>query len=498
MSHDTNSSAGVSAAGAAAIGIRLDELFPAARQTGTAAATVRHCTADWRRVQPGDAYVAIVGADADGHDYVDQAVKRGAAAIVAEQLVPARGVPVYVVEDTRIAMGELCHALVGHPSRQLRVVGVVGDAGKSSVVALLESIFTKAGCHVGVLSTLNSYDGQSFGLGVDETLTTAALASRLAHMDAAGCTHALVEISSQALAQHKLAGVELDTVVATRIDATRLDVHNSVQNYRDAQRRVIDLLSPAGLAIVDADDPVACRWLATLDAASLTYGLDDRAQVTAEIIERGACETVFVLIAGCESAAVRTTIVGDAHVTNCLAATAVALSHGLDLTAIAAGIEAVDRLPARMERIDCGQDFAVFVDAAKTAPALQATLRTARQLSRGRVICVLGEAPSSPAEATVVRSIVAKLADLTILTDAVGEEADWPIPAADASDFQIAADRGEAIAWAAAIAEPGDVVVIAGSRGPTECGFGAAEITEADAVREVLYARGERQFRLVG
>jgi UDP-N-acetylmuramoyl-L-alanyl-D-glutamate--2,6-diaminopimelate ligase len=405
---------------------------------------------------------------------------------------------VYVVEDSRVAFGELCHALVGYPSRQMRVVGVVGDAGKSTVVALLESIFSRAGCHVGVLSSLHSYDGQSYGLGVSDVPSPAMLAARLAHMDAASCTHALVEISSQALCQEKLAGIELDTVVATRIDASRLDVHHTVQNYRDAQRRVLKSLAPGGLAVVDADDPVACRWLATLDAASLTYGLADKAQITAEIVESNACETVFVLVAGCESAAVRTTLVGDAHVSNCLAAAAVALSHGVDLATIAAGIEAVDRLPARMERIDCGQDFAVFVDAAKTVPALRATLRTARQLARGRVICVLGDVPTAPAEATVVRSIVAKLADLTIVTDVVREDADWPLPAPDASDFQVAADRGEAIAWAAAIAEPGDVVVIAGSRGPTEYGFGAREMTEADAVREILYARARPELRLVG
>jgi UDP-N-acetylmuramoyl-L-alanyl-D-glutamate--2,6-diaminopimelate ligase len=479
-------------------GVALDELFPAARQAGCRGASVRHCTSDWRRVRPGDAYVAVVGADADGHDHVAKAVKRGAAAIVAEQLVPAPRVPVYVVDDTRRALGELCHALVGYPSRQLRVVGVIGDCGKSTVIALLESIFTKAGCSIGLLSSLTSFDGVSVGLGVAGPLSPARLASRLAHMDAAGCTHALVEISSAALAQHALAGVELDTLVATRVDVAHLDLHQTAQNYRDAQSRAIDCLSSGGLAVVDANDPVTCRWLATLDAASLTYGLDDKAQISADIVERNACETVFVLVAGCESAAVRTTIVGDTHISNCLAAAAVALSHGIDLPTIAAGIEALDRLPARMERIDCGQDFAVFVDAAKTAPALRATLRTARQLASGRVICVLGDVPAAPAEATVVRSIVAKMADLTIVTDAVQAEANWPTPAADATDIQVAADRGEAIAWAVAMAEAGDVVVIAGSHGPTECGFGETEITEADAARELLYARVQPQLRLVG
>jgi UDP-N-acetylmuramoyl-L-alanyl-D-glutamate--2,6-diaminopimelate ligase len=484
--------------GVAAPGVHLDELFPAARQAGPPGVVVQQCTTDWRRVRPGDAFVAVLGAEDDGHDHVAEAVKRGAKAIIAEQLVPAFSVPVYVVDDSRAAFGELCHALVGHPSRQMRVVGVIGDCGKSTVVALLESIFSKAGCDVGVLSSLTSYDGQSVGLGIGRGLSASALASRLAHMDAAGCTHAILEISSEALCQQKLAGIDLDTLIATRVDATNLDVHHTPQNYRDAQQKALGFLGAEGLAVVDADDPVACRWLANLDSASLTYGLNDNAQITADIVTRNACETVFVLVAGCESAAVRTTIVGDAHVSNCLAAAAAALSHGVDLQTIAAGIEALDRLPARMERIDCGQDFAVFVDAAKTAPALRATLQSARQMARGRVICVLGEAPAAPAEATVVRSIVERMADLTILTDAVQTSANWPTPAADANDWQVANDRGEAIAWAVAVAGPGDVVVIAGSRGPTECGFGVAEMTDADATREMLYTRVQPEYRLVG
>ena len=479
-------------------GVALDELFPAARQAGPAGALARHAATDWRRIQPGDAYVALVDAERDGHDDVDRARRRGAVAIIAEQFVLAGDLPVYVVEDTRIAYGELCHAMAGRPARQLRVVGVVGDQGKSTVAALLEAIFTKAGCQVGLLSSLASVDGMSVGVGVAESLSPATLANRLAHMDAAGCTHAIVELSSTALAEHRLAGVELDTLVATRVDAKRLDVHNSPQNYRAALQRALDYLDPAGLAVVDAADPVGCRWLAELDAASLTYGLDERAQITADIIQRSTCETVFVLVAGCESAAVRTTIVGDAHVSNCLAAAAVALAHGVDLQTIAAALESIERLPARMERIDCGQDFALFVDAARAPGALRATLRTARQLARGRVICVLGDVPTAPLEAYAVRTIVEKLADVTILADDDQISDKWLLSDEDRQRVQMAADRGEAIAWAVAVAEAGDVVVIAGSRGPTEGGFGLNEITDADAAREMLYARSPATLRIAG
>lgn len=479
--------------------VALHELFPAASTNG-ARVPVTGCASDWRQVQPGDAFVAILGDDHDGHDYVRQAVERGAVAVIVERPVPVFTVPVYEVEDTRIALGELCHALAGHPSKQLRVIGVIGTLGKSTVVAILESIYMAAGCDVGVLSSLKSYDGMASSAGIGDGLSPIALAERLARMDAAGCTHAVVEISSRALSQCKFAGVEFDTVCATAIGSADLQWHHTPQNYRAAQRRALELLSPAGLAVLDGEDPVSCEWLSTLDAPSLTYGFDDEAQITAEIVERNACETVFLLSAGCESAAVRTAIVGDHHVRNCLAAAATALAHGIDLQTIAAGIEAVEQLPARMERIDCGQDFALFVDAAANATALRATLRTARRLAQGRVICVLGDSLSCDAsEAATVRSVVRKLADLTIVTDALTDfDPDWCSESDDASALQVAAHRGEAIAWAVATAGEGDVVVIAGSRARSQCQFGTTEITDADAVREMLYACAQPALKIAG
>jgi UDP-N-acetylmuramoyl-L-alanyl-D-glutamate--2,6-diaminopimelate ligase len=479
--------------------VALHELFPAASTNG-ARVPVTGCASDWRQVQPGDAFVAILGDDHDGHDYVRQAVERGAVAVIVERPVPVFTVPVYEVEDTRIALGELCHALAGNPSKQLRVIGVIGTLGKSTVVAILESIYMAAGCDVGVLSSLKSYDGMASSAGIGDGLSPIALAERLARMDAAGCTHAVVEISSRALSQCKFAGVEFDTVCATAIGSADLQWHHTPQNYRAAQRRALELLSPAGLAVLDGEDPVSCEWLSTLDAPSLTYGFDDEAQITAEIVERNACETVFLLSAGCESAAVRTTIVGDHHVRNCLAAAATALAHGIDLQTIAAGIEAIEQLPARMERIDCGQDFALFVDAAANATALRATLRTARRLAQGRVICVLGDSLSCDAsEAATVRSVVRKLADLTIVTDALTDfDPDWCSESDDASALQVAAHRGEAIAWAVATAGEGDVVVIAGSRARSQCQFGTTEITDADAVREMLYACAQPALKIAG
>src|SRR5688572_12307611 len=138
-------------------GVALDALFSPACRTGANGATVTGCTSNWRKVQPGDAFVAVLDERADGHDVAARAVKRGAVAVIAERMIPVFDVPVYHVDDTRVALGELCHALVDNPSQRLRVIGVVGTQGKSSVIALLESIYVAAGQDVGVVSSLKSY-----------------------------------------------------------------------------------------------------------------------------------------------------------------------------------------------------------------------------------------------------------------------------------------------------------------------------------------------------
>ena len=226
-------------------------------------------------------------------------------------------------------------------------------------------------------------------VGMSDLPTAPSIASRLARMEAAGCTYAFVEISSQALSQARFAGVELGAVCVTNVSEAHLDRHNTVQSYRETERRVLTHLSPTGMVALNADDPVSMKWIDKIEGPVLTYGLGNQAEVTATIVESHANEQTFVLTAGSDSVAVRTTIIGEHHISNCLAAATIALSYGIELQDIAVGLESTEQLPARMELVDCGQGFPLFVDAANSANSLRASLRTARQLAAGRVIlCV--------------------------------------------------------------------------------------------------------------
>lgn len=481
--------------------VRLAELFPSATRTGAGEVVVTSCTTDWREVEPGDVFVALPdtdGRDDDGHLHAQRAVSHGAIAVVCEQPVPVFDVPTYLVPDSRVALGEICHALVGQPSRSVEVIGVTGTHGKSTTIALLESIFATAGKHCGKLSSLGCYDGMTYSAGMGDAASAPAFASRLARMEAAGCTHAFVEVSSQALSQARIAGIELDAVCVTNITEAHLDQHNTVQSYRETKRRILEHLSPTGVTVLNSDDPVSLKWLDRVTGPVLTYGLGKQAEITAKVVTCHANEQVFVLTAGSDSVALRTTIVGEHHVSNCLAAATLSLSYGIDLQTIAAGLEAVERLPARMERIDCGQGFPVFVDAADTPEALRAGLRTARQLAERRVICVWSQtAGGSGSEHLSISQVLNRLADLAIVTQ--------PLPTQEVenqrqgADVEVVANRSEAIACAVAIAELGDVVVIAGTRVDPRFAFGVEgdSMSDGEITRQLLYARPEPTFRLV-
>jgi UDP-N-acetylmuramoyl-L-alanyl-D-glutamate--2,6-diaminopimelate ligase len=224
------------------------------------------------------------------------------------------------------------------------------------------------------------------------------------------------------------------------------------------------------VAILNADCQVSMRMLSELNSPALTIGLRQGAEITAEIIEQQINEQTFVLTAGDDSVGVRTALVGDHHVYNCLTAAALGLSYGIELTTIARGLEAVEQLPGRMERIVCGQDFAVLVDAASTPDTLRACLKAARHVTAGRLICVLGaNAQTHRDELPAMGRVAGSLADVAVITTSGPRERgsrDFTRNIvggfADPRKAHVFLDRTQAIAWALDQASEGDTVVLAG------------------------------------
>jgi UDP-N-acetylmuramoyl-L-alanyl-D-glutamate--2,6-diaminopimelate ligase len=327
--------------------VSLRGLFPHARIYGGRDIRISTCCADPYGCRQGDLFVAVQSPDFDGHDFVQEAVRRGAKAILAERQLPVDA-PICIVPDTREAYGRLCQTLAGNPSQQLRTIGVSGTNGKTTTALLIASVLRAAKQRTGVLTTIAYNDGLECAPADRTTPEASGLAYWMSRMRAAGCVNAVLEVSSHALAQKRIAGVGLDAAVLTNVRRDHLDFHGNIFNYRRAKARLFQHLKPQGFAVVNADDPASKFVLGRLECPVLTVGMRTPAELTANVVECHACEQTFLLNAGNETAAVQTRMFGDHHVYNCLAAAAVGLVLGLDLTTVARGLESLDRVPGRL------------------------------------------------------------------------------------------------------------------------------------------------------
>ena len=351
---------------------------PCCRRPSSSAPTtfsVAGCACDSRQVRPGDLFAALPGSQSDGHDFIRRGGRpRRSRRIVPSGRRPSRGVPSCVVPNARDAYGRICQALAGNPSFNLKLIGVTGTNGKTTTSCLIASILAKAGHRVGLLGTLGYFDGETVEPATHTTPPADLLAAWLARMVANGCSHAVMEVSSHALAQSRVAGVRFDAACVTNVSRDHLDYHPTIQDYRLAKSKLFDHLAPEGFAVINADDPVAAGYLRRFDGPALTVGIRRDAEITATPIEQFLSEQTFLLTAGSETMPVRTQMIGTHHIYNCLTAAAVGLAYGIDLPTVVRGLEAVEYVPGRLQRIECGQPFGVFVDFAHTPDALTGCL----------------------------------------------------------------------------------------------------------------------------
>lgn len=449
--------------------VSLNELFPHHLPSTGRDLRITSCTSDPRRCRDGALYVAVQTADDDGHDHVVQALQRGAVAVVAERRLPIKA-PVLVVPDSREAYGWICHHLADRPSHHLRAIGVTGTNGKTTVSLLIESILKVAGEKSGVLCDLVWEPGVKRPTSSDAVPSASLLAQSLSKIRRSGRSHAVIEASSRMLAERHTAGLELDAAVLTNVRRDHLGWHGSVGNYHRAKARLFGHLKPDGFVVANADDPASRHLMRRVSHPVLTVGMKMPAELTATLVDRCAGEQTFLLTAGDETAAVQTTMFGDHHIYNCLAAAGVGLMLGIDLPTVARGLEALTWLPGRMQSICCGQPFGVYVDDARTPDALAVTLKTLRNVTAGRVICVFGaDASADPANRPLMGRVVERSAHLGIITNDNPRDQSPLKIAHDIIDgydrparSHILPDRGQAIRWALAEAEPGDAVLIAG------------------------------------
>lgn len=432
-------------------------------------ASVLDVTRDSRDVHPGSLFVAVRGLEIDGHDYVPDAVARGAAAVAVEEET-ASAVPQLLVADTRKALPWLAAIVHDDPSRKLTVVGVTGTNGKTTVTHMLESIATAAGRVAGVVGTVGA---RIAGTPVPVPRTTpegSDLQRLLAQMVDAGVEIAAVEVSSHALTLGRVDAVWFQAVAFTNLGRDHLDFHGEMDAYRDAKASLFDE-SRAASAVVCVDDP-AGHWIAAATHIPVTtVSVDGPADVSARDCASSITGSRFVVAAdGVAPIPVAIPIPGRFNVANALVAAAIGLRLGFASDAIAEGLAGIPPISGRFERIDRGQSFEVVIDYAHTPDAVETVVGATRAISSGRIITVVGAGGDRDREKRPEMGRAAAESDVVVVTSDNPRSED---PAVIASAVVAGTrgsravvieepDRRAAIGKAFAEARPGDVVLVLG------------------------------------
>lgn len=466
--------------------VSLRRLFPRASFVGCADIRVDDATERSGDVHANMLFAAVPGTKVDGRQFALEAIQHGASSLLVRQPMCGVDVPQCVVPNVRQAFAELCAALHGNPTRRMGVAGVTGTNGKTTTTWLIRSILETAGKKAGLLGTIECSDGVE---RVPSSLTTPdakTLAAWMGRMRTQGATHATLEVSSHALDQDRAAGVKLDAAIVTNITQDHFDYHQNFEHYRKTKARIAGMCKKGGLVILNADDPGSLSIRETLDSSLnvATFGIENGADFRAEILEESLDGTRFTLKWAGSHAEVTTSLVGRHNVSNCLAAAVATHRLGITLPNIAAGIEALEAVPGRLERIDAGQDFDVFVDYAHTDDALRRCIRFLKPLCRGRVIVVFGAGGERDKTKRPLLGKAASEADLVIVTsdnprtenpDAIIEDILAGFRGTPKQPF-IHVDRTAAIRWALQHATANDCVLVAGKGHETEQVIGTQRI----------------------
>ena len=458
--------------------VSLNYLLRGAQFVGDDDILVTHATERSDMVSPGALFAAIPGTRRNGEEFAREAVLRGAEALLLSRELPDLPVPQCVVPDVRRAFALLCDALAGHPSRSLKLAGVTGTNGKTTTSWLIRSILRAAGFPTGVLGTIEYSDGARRERAGLTTPDSQVLSNWLASMVAAGTTHAAMELSSHALDQGRACGTQLDVAIVTNVTQDHFDYHQDFGQYLAAKMRIIEHIKPGGLLVLNADDERSSSIARQLshDQRLMMFGIDHEADLTAPILEESTEGTRFVLGCGAEAEEVFTPLIGRHNVANALAAAAAAHHFGVPLKTIALGIGLLGAVPGRMERVDAGQPFEVFVDFAHTEDALRRCVENLRSLCSQRVIVVFGAGGDRDRNKRPKMACAVLGADMIVVTSdnprtedpqriiddiLIGFAPSFP-------PLHIEPDRRAAIAWALDHARPGDCVLIAGKGHETE------------------------------
>jgi UDP-N-acetylmuramoyl-L-alanyl-D-glutamate--2,6-diaminopimelate ligase len=429
---------------------------------------------DSRRVDKGCVFFAIEGEQTDGHLFVEDAIHRGAMAIVSERQAPAGLAAQWVrVRMIRRALSVAARRFYDDPDLKLQLIGITGTNGKTTTAFLLNSIFEAAGIRTGLFGTVEYRLGTRVVSASNTTPESLDLAGYLYELAASGAGAAILEVSSHALAQERVWGFHFSVAVFTNLTRDHLDYHHDFEEYFAAKQKLFEGLGipPPELAVINLDDPWSGRLLAMPNPRRMTYGLESKADVGVKKYSQGLSGISAILTTPVGEFEIESALLGRANLMNVLAATATAVGVGIPADKIQLGLRRLISVPGRFEKVDEGQPFLVIVDYAHTDDALRSVIEAARELGGKRLLVVFGcGGERDRTKRPLMGEVAGRLSDLAILTsdNPRGED-----PILIMNDVLVGlqrtgmryiaeVDRERAIRRALAEAREGDVVVLAG------------------------------------
>ena len=422
---------------------------------------------DSRKAGEGSIFCCVVGLLFDGHTFAEGAVAQGAAALLVERELPL-DVPQIVVPNARKAMAEMAACFYGHPEKQLTMLGVTGTNGKTTTTYMVKAIAEQAGKKVGIIGTIRNMIG-SESLHTDRTTPESVDLFRLLRMMAdAGVELVVMEVSSHALEQHRVHGITFDVGLFTNLTQDHLDYHKSFDNYLHAKKI---LFYNSRKAVVNVDDDYADRMMADLTIPITTFGVRDRADITATDIDITTDGVQFDLHTPEGDVLMHLQTPGLFSVFNAMGATGIAQAIGIRLADIKAGLEKLSSVSGRLEAVRTDRPFSVFVDYAHTPDALENVLKTVREFAKARVICVFGcGGDRDRAKRPIMGEIAGRFSEFCIITSDNPRTED-PMAIIETIEegtkrsgtkYTVIENRKEAIRYALSIAKDNDVIMIAG------------------------------------
>lgn len=461
--------------------VELQELFLISTLIGDPETDVQGIEIDSRKVQINDLFICISGLKLDGHQYVQQAKEKGAAALLVEKPLDT-DLPQLVVKDTKHASAAIAAHFYQYPSDQLQLIGVTGTNGKTTITYLVDKILRDRRKKTGLMGTIEMRIGDQVSEVKNTTQDALQLQKQFSSMVKQNVEYCVMEVSSHALEMGRVKGCDFRTAIFTNLTQDHLDYHETMENYKEAKGLLFSRLGNVfssnpkkqKFAVLNADDPASVYFKRMTNAEVITYGIDTEADLRATELKITAQGTSFKLKSFAGNISMSLKLVGKFSVYNALAACAACLAEGVTLEQVKNSLEEVTGVNGRFEAVTEGEPFLTIVDYAHTPDSLENVLTTIEELAQARIICVFGcGGDRDRTKRPLMGGIAAKYSDYVFVTSDNPRTENPELILKDiengvlkeglnSEQYILEVDRREAIRRAVEMALPNDIILIAG------------------------------------